>query len=105
LFVHCAKYLNDHRYDQVKAQLRYQLWQEVRKNNEIVASLYQKVESFRKIFNLILKYYTRVREAVFAIEEMWIFLIESTFNQQSNSIFEKFHKQIFCKDVLGNRYI
>jgi hypothetical protein len=38
-----------------------------------------KPEAFRKLFDTIIKYYTRVREAVIGIEEIWVFLIESVF--------------------------
>jgi hypothetical protein len=74
-----------------------------------MASLYEKVSEFRKIFNLIIKYYTRVRQAILPIEEMWIFIRESIFTKQegmtTDIIFEKFHKQMFSKEVLSNQYI
>ncbi len=84
------------------------MWQNIRKNNEIVVSFYEKVSEFRKMFNLIIKYYTRVREAVLAIEEIWVFIRESFYNsnwESNEMIFEKFHKDMFCKEVLGNQYI
>lgn len=69
----------DTRYEQVRTDLRRQIWTEVRKNNEIMVSFNQKPEAFRKLFDTIIKYYTRVREAVIGIEEIWVFLIESVF--------------------------
>lgn len=57
-------------------------------------SFQTKPEQFRKLFDTIIKYYTRVREAVIGIEEIWIFLIEIVFQQElkGNLIFESFHK-------------
>jgi hypothetical protein len=69
----------DNRYEQVRTDLRRQIWSEVRKNNEIMVAFAHKPESFRKLFDTIIKYYTRVREAVIGIEEIWVFLIESVF--------------------------
>jgi hypothetical protein len=55
-----------------------------------MVSFAHKPESFRKLFDTIIKYYTRVREAVIGIEEIWVFLIESVFQQElkGNLIFE-----------------
>jgi hypothetical protein len=69
----------DSRYEQVRTDLRRQIWTEVRKNNEVMVSFSQNPEAFRKLFDTIIKYYTRVREAVIGIEEIWVFLIESVF--------------------------
>lgn len=86
--------MNDSRYEQVKSELRHRIWREIRKSNEIIASFYQKPEGFRKLFDMLVKFYTRVREAVLGIEEMWIFLVESIFNQEltGNLLFEQYHK-------------
>jgi len=99
--------MNDSRYEQVKADLRYRIWREIRKSNEIIASFYQRPEGFRKLFDMLVKFYTRVREAVLGIEEMWIFLIESIFNQEltGNLLFEQYHKQLFKKEILQNKYL
>jgi hypothetical protein len=72
-----------------------------------MVSFSQKPEAFRKLFDTIIKYYTRVREAVIGIEEIWVFLIESVFQQElkGNLIFEQYHKQLFKKDILGHRYL
>lgn len=109
LFQHCSKYMNDiHQYEQIKSELRQRIWREVRKSNETIIALYDKPEAFRKIMDLIVRFYTRCREAVVAIEEMWIFLVEALFQQElrGNLIFEQLQKQLFKRDVLnGHRYI
>jgi hypothetical protein len=79
MFNHCTRYMADSRYEQVRTDLRRQIWTEVRKNNEVMVQFSQKPEAFRKLFDTIIKYYTRVREAVIGIEEIWVFLIESVF--------------------------
>jgi hypothetical protein len=71
--------MTDSRYEKVRADIRRQIWTEVRKNNEVMISFSTKPEAFRKLFDTIIKYYTRVREAVIGIEEIWVFLIESVF--------------------------
>ena len=90
MFTQSTRYMADNRYEQVRTDLRRQIWSEVRKNNEVMVSFTQKPESFRKLFDTIIKYYTRVREAVIGIEEIWVFLIESVFQQElkGNLIFE-----------------
>jgi len=70
----------DSRYEQVRNNLRRQLWTESRNNNQVIVSFQQQPEEFRKLFDTIIKYYTRVREAVIGIEEIWVFLIESVFD-------------------------
>ncbi len=107
MFTQSTRYMADNRYEQVRTDLRRQIWSEVRKNNEVMVSFVHKPESFRKLFDTIIKYYTRVREAVIGIEEIWVFLIESVFQQElkGNLIFEQFHKQLFKKDILGHRYL
>jgi hypothetical protein len=59
--------------------LRHRIWREVRKSSETIIALYDAPESFRKIMDLIVRFYSRCREAVIAIEEMWIYLIEALF--------------------------
>jgi len=91
MFHHCSKYMNDAKgYEQIKSELRSRIWREVRKSNETIAAFYQRPEGFRRIFDLIIRFYSRVREAVLEIEEIWIFLIESLFQQElkGNLIFE-----------------
>ena len=71
--------MSDSRYEQIRGDLRHRIWTEVRKNNETIVSFFSKPEAYRKIFDMIIKFYTRVREAVIGIEEMWVFLVESVF--------------------------
>lgn len=70
-------------------------------------SFYDKSENYRKLFDTIIKYYTRVQEAVIGVEEIWVFLVENVFKQQLNGnlIFDAFHKQLFKHDILGHRYL
>ena len=80
LFYHCSKYLLDStKYEQVKSELRSRIWHELKKNNETMLSLSSKPDSFRKIFDWIVRYYTRMCDAVLPIEEMWVFLVEALF--------------------------
>lgn len=79
LFLHCSRYMADSRYEKVKAELRHKIWREVRKNNEAITSLQSNHLQFQRIFDIIVRFYTRVREAVLGIEEIWVFLIESLF--------------------------
>lgn len=90
LFNHCSRYLGDQRYEQVRADLRRQLFQEWRNSTEVIIPFAQKPEHYRRLFDMIIKYYTRVREAVIGVEEIWVFLIESVFHQElkGNLIFE-----------------
>jgi hypothetical protein len=38
MFTHCTRYMADNRYEQVRTDLRRQIWTEVRKNNEVIVS-------------------------------------------------------------------
>ena len=89
-FNHCSKYMNDSKYEEIKADLRYRIWREVRKSNETLISLHQNPSNYKKLFDMIIKFYSRVREAVLGIEEIWVFLLESVFLQElkGNLIFE-----------------
>lgn len=71
--------MTDNRYEAIKTELRHRIWREVRKQNETIVDLYQRPDGFRRVFDMIIKFYTRVREAVVGIEEIWVFLIESIF--------------------------
>ncbi len=84
------RYMVDSNYEKVRNNLRHRIWSEVRRNNEMIAPFFSKPDSYRKIFDMIIKFYTRVRESVIGIEEMWVFLIESVFQQElkGNLIFE-----------------
>jgi hypothetical protein len=79
LFHYCSKYMNDYRYEEIKSQLRYSIWRQIRRNNEVIQKLTSQPDDFRNIFDKIIKFYTKVKEAVLGIEEMWVFLIESLF--------------------------
>jgi hypothetical protein len=63
----------------------------MRKNNETIVALEDRPEVFRKVMDLIVRFYTRCREAVVAIEEMWVYLVEALFQQElrGNLIFEQ----------------
>jgi predicted NACHT family NTPase len=105
---HCSRYLGDQRYEQVRADLRRQLFQEWRSSTEAITPFALKPEHYRRLFDLIIQYYTRVRDAVIGMEEIWAFLIESVFNQElkGNLIFEQYQKQLFRKEVLqSHRYL
>ena len=98
----------DARYEKVKAELRHRIWREVRKNNEAITSLYFNHAQFQRIFDIIVRFYTRVREAVLGIEEIWVFLIESLFQQELKGglLFDQLHKTLFKKEIInGHRYI
>lgn len=73
------KYMLDSKYESIRNDLRYRIWSEMRKNNEILVSFYQQPDSYQKVFDLIIKFYTRVRDSVIGIEEIWLFLMESVF--------------------------
>jgi hypothetical protein len=45
----------------------------------MIVPFISKPEAYRKIFDMIIKFYSRVRECVIGIEEIWVFLIESVF--------------------------
>jgi len=104
---HCMKYMLDSKYEAIRNDLRHRIWSEMRKNNEVIVSFYQQPDAYQKIFDLLIKFYTRVRDAIIDIEEMWVFFMESVFNHElkGNMIFEQFHKQLFKKDILGHRYL
>ena len=76
-------------------------------NNETIVSFYQYPDAYQKIFDLLIKFYTRVRDSIIGIEEMWVFFMESIFHQElkGNMIFEQYHKQLFKKDILNHRDI
>jgi hypothetical protein len=98
----------DNRYEKVKTELRQRIWREVRKNNEAITSLYFNHTQFQRVFDILVRFYTRVREAVLGIEEIWVFLIESLFQQELKGglIFDQLHKTLFKKEIInGHRYI
>lgn len=108
LFMHCSKYMADSRYEKVKAELRYRIWKEMRKNNEAITSLYSNHKQYEKIFDMLVGFYTRVREAVLGIEEIWVFLVEPLFNTELNGglVFDQLHKTLFKTEIInGHRYI
>ena len=76
---HCMRYLNDSRYEFIKKDLRHKIWSEMKKSNEVIVTLYSKPGAYKKIFDLIIKFYAKVRESVVGIEEMWVFLMETIF--------------------------
>lgn len=94
-------------YESVRKEVRVKLWSELRKSFEVSVSFSKYPEQFRKLFDTLIKYYTRVREAVIGIEEIWVFLIEQIFHQElkGNLIFDSLHKQLFKKEILGHRYL
>lgn len=79
MLTQCSAYLGDPRYEQVRAQVRRQVFNEWRQSTEIIIPFSQKPEHYRRLFDLLIKYYMRVREAVVGVEEIWVFLIESVF--------------------------
>ena len=74
------KYMNDPKYEAIRNDLRRRIWAEMRKNNEVIVSFYQHPDAYQKVFDLMIKFYTRVRDAVIGIEEMWVFFMESVFH-------------------------
>lgn len=81
LFQHCSKYMSDLRqYEQVKTELRQRIWREMRKNNETIIALEDRPELFQRVMNLVIRFYSRCQEAVVAIEEMWVYLVEALFH-------------------------
>ena len=66
----------DSRYEQVRTKLRRSLWTESRNQNQVIVSFQEQPEAFRTLFDNIINYYTKVRETVIGIEEIWVFLIE-----------------------------
>lgn len=104
---HYMKYMSDQRYEQIRNDIRYRIWSEMRKNNEMIVSFYQHPDAYQKIFDLLIKFYTKVRDSILGIEEMWLFFMESVFQQElkGSLIFDQLHKQIFKKDILSHRYI
>lgn len=84
--------MNDLRqYEQVKTELRQRIWREMRKNNETIIALEDRPELFQRVMNLVIRFYSRCQEAVVAIEEMWVYLVEALFHQElrGNLIFEQ----------------
>eukprot|EP00347_Sterkiella_histriomuscorum_P010269 403376945 len=107
IFTYQMQYMNDPKYETKRNDLRHKIWSQVRMNNETIVSFYQYPDAYQKIFDLLIKFYTRVRDSIIGIEEMWVFFMESIFHQElkGNMIFEQYHKQIFKKDILNHRDI
>lgn len=76
-------YMAESRYEQVRRDLRQHTWAQWRKSKEVAVSYSKRPAEYRQMLDTIVKYYTRVREAVVAgIEEIWVFLIETVFYPQ-----------------------
>lgn len=56
---------------------------------------------------MIIRFYTRVRDSVVNLEEIWVFLMEAVYQQEMKGqlIFEQVHKQLFEVEILQNQYI
>jgi hypothetical protein len=62
---------------------------------------------YHKVFDLLIRFYTRIRDAVPDVEEMWVFLIESVWQTdlKGRIIFEQQHKQLFESEVMLSQFI
>src|SRR6185437_1958164 len=94
-------YLLGEQYELARKLSRQKMWREMNANKYKVQHFVHASEAYNKIFDIIIKYYARVRDSVTNLEEIWVFLMEIVYQQELKGqlIFEQFHKQLFESEV------
>jgi hypothetical protein len=75
-------YLIGEQYEKVRDNARWNMLREKQVNKYKTAHFVQGPDAYKKIFDLIIRFYTRVRDAVIDLEEIWVFLMESVYQQE-----------------------
>jgi hypothetical protein len=61
---------------------RNKVWKEINANKYKVEHLSFSPDAYYRVFNLIVKFYNRVKDSVLNIEEIWSFLMEMTYSHE-----------------------
>jgi len=69
-------YLVGEQYELARKLSRQKMWRELNANKYRVSHFPQAPEAYNKVFDLIIRFYQRVRESVINLEEIWVFLME-----------------------------
>ena len=95
------------RYEKTRRVSRYNLFWDQRDNKCTMLTFNQAPAKYHYIFNELKEAYLAIRSGMHALEELWIFLLESVYGQISHGflIFEDQHKLLFRQEVLEHRYI
>ena len=73
---HGINYLEGDQYELFRKISRQKMLRQSAANKYKVVPFAQNPESYNKIFDLIIKFYTRVRDSITNLEEVWFFLME-----------------------------
>jgi hypothetical protein len=72
-------YLIGDQYEKARNISRQNMLREKQANRYKIAHFVQGPEAYKRIFDMIIRFYTRVRDAVINLEEIWVFLMESVY--------------------------
>ena len=94
-------------YEKSRRISRYNMFWERHDNRCRMLTFQSAPQDYKCIFNIIVEDYLQIRSSCQALEEFWVFLIESVYQKTSQGylIFEDQHKLLFRQEVLENRYI
>lgn len=89
--------LTNDKYEAFRKLNRYKLWKEIKANMYKVQHFSRAPEQFKRIFELIYRFYERIKNSILSIEEAWSFLVEMIYsrNMEGQLLFENYHKQLF----------
>ena len=95
------------RYEQTRRVSRYSMFWEQHDNRCTMLTFNSAPQEYQFIFRKVQKAYLGVRQGMLALEELWVFLVESVYQKVSHGflIFEDQHKLLFRQEVLENCYI
>lgn len=101
------QYLLGEEYELIRKVTRNKVWKEINSNKYKVEHFSFSPDSYHRVFNLIIKFYNRVKDSVINIEEIWSFLMEMTYNHEITGqlLFEQYHKSLFEQEILCNQQI
>jgi hypothetical protein len=90
------------KYEQQRKIRRQKIWKEICANKFKIEHFQRAPDQFNRIFDLIIRYYARVRDSVLNLEEAWAFLMEMIYSSEMKGqlLFEQFHKQLFEREVM-----
>ena len=73
-------YLMGEQYERVRDIARQNMIRRAKANKFKIPHFQYGPEAYKKIFDMVIRYYTKVRDQVVKLEEMWVFLMESVYS-------------------------
>ena len=75
-------YLIGDNYEKARRIARHKVWKEINANKYKIENFQRGPDQFSKIFYLLIRYYSRVRDSVIRLEEAWAFLMEMIYSRE-----------------------